>query len=54
MNKLKHWLSKDENRLQLSKQELYLRINELDTNVVAVKASNVFPITYSLLANVSP
>lgn len=33
--------------------DLQLILKDLDTNAVAIKASGIFPITYSLLANVS-
>lgn len=53
VGKLKEWLAIDENRKAIPSDLLLVIINELDTNMVAVKASGVFPITYSLAASVS-
>lgn len=53
MDTLRDWLSVTDNRKQVPLDELCLTINELDKQVVAVKGSHVFPITYSLLANVT-
>ncbi len=49
----KEWLSVDENRVGIPPDQLSFIVNELDTNVVAVKGSNIFPVTYALAANVS-
>lgn len=33
--------------------QVYFIVNELDSNEVAIKANNLFPLTYGLVANVS-
>jgi len=53
MTTFKEWLSVDENRVGIPSDQLSFIINELDTNVVAIKGSNIFPLTYGLAANVS-
>lgn len=52
MQKFKVWLAEKHNRLDIKSDQLYLIINELDKNVVAIKGSNVFPISYALAADV--
>lgn len=49
----KEWLSVDENRVGIPPDQLSFIVNELDTNVVAIKGSNIFPVTHALAANVS-
>lgn len=49
---LKEWLSEDNNRREIPTDQLQLTLNELDTHTVAIKGSNIIPVTYSLLANV--
>lgn len=53
MSYLKTWLYCDSNRKNIPMDELYVTMNEVDSNIVAIKAGNVFSISYSLLANVS-
>lgn len=43
----------EENRQGLSSDELHLLIHELDSYPVAIKAGGIFPITYSVVVNVS-
>lgn len=52
MNCFKEWLSLEENRRNIAMDHLYIVINELDTHVVSMKGSNIFPVTYSLAAKV--
>lgn len=53
MNTLKAWLSKEENRRGIPFDQLHMITNELDTYAVSIKGSDIFPITHSLVANVS-
>lgn len=34
-------------------EELFMVVNEVDTNAVSMKGSNVIPITFSIIASVS-
>lgn len=52
MTSLRDWITDDgESNLIPDLEGLYVAM-ELDHNAVSVKGSNVFPITYSLIANV--
>lgn len=53
MNTIKEWLSVDENRKQVPADQVHVILNEVDSNLVALKGNSIFPITYALLANVS-
>lgn len=53
MSTFKAWLTKEENRKTVAPKDMSLTVNELENNEVAVKASNVFSISYSMLAGVS-
>lgn len=54
MSVLKTWLSVDENRRDVPLDELQLVLQELALkDDVGIRGSNVFTITYSLVANVS-
>lgn len=53
MSSLKTWLRKKDNRKQLSLDDLTVMINDVDNNHVAIKAGNIFPITYSQVATVT-
>lgn len=48
---MKTWLHQNKKLIPL--EDLFLTALELEHRAVSLKASNVFPITYSLLANVS-
>lgn len=39
-------------RRNIPLEDLFAVARELDQNVVAIKASNVFPVTYSMVAHV--
>lgn len=52
MHKFEKWISSSKGKSTMSLEELYLIGRELDQNEVSIKAGNVFPITYGLLANV--
>lgn len=43
----------EESRRQVPMDQLFLVTNQLDSHEVAIKAGGIFPITYSLVANVS-
>lgn len=53
MDSLRDWITEEKNRDMVPFQDGYYITMELDQHIVSVKGSNVFPITYSLLANVS-
>lgn len=53
VNLLKKWLSSDDNRRGISQDKLFLVVNDIDTNAVAIKGGKIFSITYSLVGNVS-
>lgn len=53
MESFKRWLSHEDNRQDIPGDQIPFIINELDTNSVAIKGNNVFPVTYGLVANVS-
>lgn len=53
MDSLKEWLSVEENRMQVELHHLQVLLNQVDTHLVSVKGSNIFPITYGVIANVS-
>lgn len=53
MDCLSDWLAVEENRRSVSVDHLIVLVSQLDKNVVALKAGRIFPITYSLVANVS-
>lgn len=53
MTAFKKWILEDENREIIPPEMVPVLINELDTNVVALKGSSVFPVTLGLVANVS-
>lgn len=54
MGELKDWLNKKRNmELVNSSNQFYMLINKIDSKFVSVKASGLFPITYSLLISVS-
>lgn len=52
MEKLKEWLAPEENRIQLTTQNLVIILNDLDNHVISIKGSNIFPVTYALVASV--
>lgn len=52
MNKFKVWLDLHEETLKISTNKLCMILNDLDTNAVAIKGGNMYPITYSLAAAV--
>lgn len=52
MTTFSDWLTEREVRKQVPFQELYIIGKELDKNAIAIRAGDVFPITYSLVANV--
>ncbi len=52
MEKLKEWLASEENRMQLCTQTLVMTLNDLDSHVISVKGSNIFPVTFALVASV--
>lgn len=53
MGTLKTWLGEDENRKKASSgNNLIVLLNDLDSHTVGIRGNNVFPITYSLVANV--
>lgn len=54
MQVFKNWLSISENRSSIQSDQLSFIVNELDTNRIAIRASNRFAITYGLLAQVTP
>lgn len=43
----------ERNRVGIPMDQLFVITHELDANEVSIKASGIFPITYSLMANVS-
>lgn len=47
-----NWLRIPSNRRQAKEDEILLILHDLDSNAVAIKGSNVFPITFSLIAQV--
>lgn len=53
MKKLKTWLGSEENLKKMPNDVLYLSLNDVDAQLVAIRGSNVFPITYQLLTGVS-
>lgn len=53
MNRLKEWLGREENRGEVPQDCLMIVLNEVDSNLVAVRGSDIFPVTYTLVANVS-
>lgn len=53
MNVLKKWLASAEAKCQVPVYELNITLYELESNEVALKAANTFPITYALLTHVS-
>lgn len=54
MNRLKIWLGKPKNRNGISGgiDQIAFIMNDLDTNAVAIKGSNIYAINFSLLASV--
>lgn len=53
MKTLKHWMSQVENRWKLRQDQVTIILNEIDDNVVSIKGSNIYPLTFSIIANVS-
>lgn len=53
MKAFKIWLANEEVYRHFSTEQLFLTVNEIDTNVIAIQGSNIFPLTYSTLANVN-
>lgn len=55
MCQFKVWVGNQENRslLGIDSDQLTILLNEMDSSVVSIKASGIFPITYGLLVNVS-
>lgn len=53
MTVLRTWLDEERNREGIKAEELILIVNDIDKNVVSIKALNMFPVTPSLLAGVS-
>lgn len=50
MSTLRDWITQDKRRYEEGQHIVV----ELDQHSVAIKGNNVFPVTYSLIANVSP
>lgn len=53
MEAFRTWIKLAENRRGLNSDELHLLIHELDAHPVSIKGSGIFPITYSVVVNVS-
>ncbi len=53
MNRLKEWLGQEENRAEVPQDCLMMILNEVDSGLVAVRGNDIFPVTYTLVANVS-
>ncbi|CAL8072516.1 unnamed protein product [Orchesella dallaii] len=49
---IKSWLANDENRKKVPYDEMQIVLYDLLTNEVGIRGSNVFTITYSLVANI--
>lgn len=49
---VKGWLKRSDNRRMVTVDETILLLKDLDDNSIAITGSNVFPITYSLVASV--
>lgn len=52
MKLLKLWLSMEENLFHASTNRTKVLISVVDTSMISVKGSGVYPISYSLLAQV--
>lgn len=52
MNKFKLWLSVQDHHEALSLKSLIIVLNETESRAVAIKASNVAPVTYQMIATV--
>lgn len=53
MSKFGDWLSITENRKGIPDTQIQFILRELDSNKIAIRGSDQFPITYSLLVTVS-
>lgn len=53
IHNFKNYLRKEEHRTRMHYSLLCMILNDLDTNIVAMRAGNTYAITYSLLASVS-
>lgn len=52
INLVKAWLATEENKAFVPHEDLELLLTELDNNTIAIKASNVFPVTFHTVAHV--
>jgi len=53
MEAIKSWLTNDKNRKTVPFDEMQIVLHEQLCNTVGIRGSNVFTITYSVVANVS-
>lgn len=53
MDSFKEWFGLERNRKNIPVEEVPFLLNEINTHAVAIKGNNIFPVTYSLAANVS-
>ncbi len=49
----KKWMANDAISQYFSTEKILLIVNEIDQNEISIQGSNIYPITYSTLANVS-
>lgn len=48
-----NWISEGKNRQGVPLDQICFLTDDVEENIVSIKGSNVYPITYSNLANVS-
>lgn len=53
VQELKTWFGREGNRRQVKQDYIFVMLNEVDTGAVAIRGHDVFPVTYTLVANVS-
>lgn len=49
---MKRWVAQTENKKWMGETDLTIILKEIDTNQIAIRASNVFPVSYRMLAKV--
>lgn len=52
ISKLGDWIKNPKNSNQMTDREVLLILQDLNTNSVAIKGSNTFPLTFTLVAHV--